>query len=149
MRSARDYTDIIGGLLLIAGGTWFMLYSTGYSIGSLRRMGPGYFPMVIGGLVLLFGVLVLLPGLFRAGQLPRPEWRPFLTISASILIFALIVEKFGLIPATVALTLVAAVADDRSRILPTVILAAALSAIAVGVFTQGLGIPIPAIRWSY
>lgn len=143
----RDYADIIGGALLIAGGAWFLLHSGHYSMGTLRRMGPGYFPVVIGGMIILFGLLVLVPGLLRAGSLPRPEWRPFLTISASVLAFALIVERFGLVPATFALTIAAALAEPGLRPLRTLLLAIGLSGIGVLVFTQGLGIPIPAIRW--
>lgn len=149
MRGTRDLADIIGGVLLIAGGTWFTLLSTEYNAGTLRRMGPGYLPMTIGGLVILFGVLVAVPALFRAGSLPRPEWRPFITICLSVLAFALVVEKFGLVPATVALTVVAAMAETRIRMLQVVLLAAGLSIIGVAVFTKGLGIPIPAFRWMF
>ncbi|WBV45240.1 tripartite tricarboxylate transporter TctB family protein [Pseudoroseomonas cervicalis] len=143
----RDYADIIGGGLLMAGGIWFLLYSGNYSMGTLRRMGPGYFPLVIGGMIILFGLLVLVPGLLRAGSMPRPEWRPFFTISVSVLAFALVVERFGLIPATFALTIAAALAEPGLRPVRTLLLAIGLSTIGVLVFTQGLGIPIPAIRW--
>lgn len=147
MRGLKDYTDIMGGLLLMAAGTWFMLHAMEYSMGTLRRMGPGYFPMMIGGLVILFGVLVLIPAMLRAGDMPKPEWRPFVTICASVLAFALTVERFGLVPATFALTILAAFAEPGFRPLRLVLLGLGLSGIGVLVFTQGLGIPIPAFRW--
>lgn len=147
LRATRDYADIIGGLLLIAVGGWFMLHSGNYNMGTLRRMGPGYFPVVIGGMVILFGFLVLVPGMLRIGTMPKPEWRPFVTICLSVLAFALVAEPFGLVPATVALTLVAALAEPGFRPVRTALLALGLSAIGVLVFTQGLGIPIPAFRW--
>jgi len=147
LKATRDYADIIGGAVLIVFGAWFMLHAGGYNMGTLRRMGPGYFPIVIGGLVILFGALVLVPGMLRAGTMPRPEWRPFLTISFSVLAFALIVERFGLIPATVTLTGAAALAEPGLRLVRLALLALGLSAIGVLVFTQGLGIPIPAFRW--
>ncbi|MBO1073633.1 tripartite tricarboxylate transporter TctB family protein [Roseomonas marmotae] len=143
----RDYGDIIGGLLLMAAGAWFAMYSGNYSMGTLRRMGPGYFPVVIGGTIILFGLLVLVPGMLRAGSLPRPEWRPFATISLSVLAFAVIVERFGLVPATIALTLSAALAEPGLKPLRIILLALGLSALGVIVFTQGLGIPLPAFRW--
>lgn len=147
MRATKDYADIIGGLLLIAAGGWFVMHSGNYTMGTLRRMGPGYFPVLIGGMIILFGLLVLVPGMLRAGSMPRPEWRPFATISLSVLAFALLVEPFGLVPATVALTIAAALAEPGLRPLRLALLALGLSALGVLVFTQGLGIPLPAFRW--
>lgn len=149
MKGTRDYNDIIGGALMIAGGAWFSLYAMNYNLGTLRRMGPAYFPLGIGMLVVLFGLLLLLPALRRPGNFPRPEWRPFLAICTAVLVFALTVERLGLVPATLVLTASAAWAELRPNLRVTAILAVALSAIAVIVFTQGLGIPIPAFRWNH
>ncbi|EFH13556.1 tripartite tricarboxylate transporter TctB family protein [Pseudoroseomonas cervicalis] len=148
MQAKRDYHDIIGGALMIAGGLWFALYSLNYNLGTLRRMGPAYFPLGIGILIVLFGLLLVLPALRRPGGWPVPELRPFATISVAVLGFALVVERFGLVPATVLLTVLAAVAERAPSWRLTAILAVALSAIGVLVFTQGLGIPIPAFRWD-
>ncbi|MBC9206376.1 tripartite tricarboxylate transporter TctB family protein [Roseomonas aerophila] len=148
MRRARDLADIIGGVALIGGGAWFVLHSTGYNMGTLRRMGPGYFPVIIGSLVCLFGILVMVPAMFRQGTLPVPDWRPFVAICLSVLVFALVVERLGLVPATVCLTFVAALAE-RVKPLQVVLLAAGLCVIGVVVFSKGLGIPIPAFRWNF
>lgn len=147
MNAKKDWADVIGGLLLLAGGLWFMSMAAGQTMGTLRRMGPGYMPMAIGVLVVVFGLLVAVPALFRAGTRPVPEWRPFATICLSVLAFALVVEKFGLVPATVVLTVVAALAEPKLKPLQLGILCLALSAIGVGVFVKGLGIPVAAFRW--
>ncbi|MFC7556585.1 tripartite tricarboxylate transporter TctB family protein [Pseudoroseomonas wenyumeiae] len=149
MKGTRDYNDIIGGALMMAGGAWFSLYAMNYNLGTLRRMGPAYFPLCIGLLVMLFGLLLLLPALRRPGSMPLPEWRPFLAICTAVLAFALTVERFGLVPATFVLTALAALAELRPNLRLTAVLAVALSAIAVAMFTQGLGIPIPAFRWNH
>lgn len=143
-----DYADAIGGVLLIASGTWFSLYAMNYDLGTARRMGPAYFPFGIGCLVVLFGIACLASALRRVGAMPRIEWRPFVTICAGVLAFALIIERFGLIPATVALVLVSALAEDKPRALNTIILAAALCFVGVGIFSWGLGIPMPVLRWA-
>lgn len=148
MRPSRDYADIIGGALMILGGAWFTSYALNYNIGSLRRMGPGYFPVCIGILIAVFGLMLLLPALRRPGTIPVPEWRPMLWICGAIFAFTITVERFGLVPATVALTVLAAMADNRPRPMTTVVLAAALSLIGVVIFTWGLGIPMPAFRWN-
>jgi hypothetical protein len=141
---------MIGGAALLVFGLWFLWHATdSYALGSLRRMGPGFFPASLGLLVAIFGVLILVPALFRKGELPRPQLRPLVTIIAAGLSFAWLIEPWGLVPATVSLVVIAAFAEAKPRLLRTAILAVALSAAAVLVFTEGLGIPIPAVRWSY
>jgi TctA family transporter len=76
----RDYGDIIGGVALIVGGTAFAIIGADYNIGTLRRMGPGYFPLSIGIILIAFGFLVALPALIRAGVTPKPEWRPLVNL---------------------------------------------------------------------
>lgn len=148
--ASRDWTDIIGGVALIAFGLWFAWHAQAeYAFGSARRMGPGYFPTVLGWLLAGLGLLVLLPALFRRGDLPVPALRPLCTIIAGGLTFAMIIEPAGLVPATFALVGIVAFAETRVRPVRTVILAAALALMAVSVFTWGLGIPVPAFRWGY
>jgi hypothetical protein len=145
----RDWTDLIGGIALLAFGLWFTWHAqTEYDMGSMRRMGPGFFPFVLGVLVAGFGVLLLVPALFRRGEMPVPAIRPLVTIIAGGLAFAWLIEPFGLVPATVALVGIVAFAETRVRLLRTGILAIALAAMAVAVFSEGLGIPIPAFRWG-
>ena len=147
--ATRDWTDVIGGAALLAFGLWFVWHAgVEYDMGSMRRMGPGFFPTVLGWLVAGFGALLLLPALFRRGEWPLPAIRPLVTIVAGGLAFAWMIEPLGLVPATVALVCIVAFAETQVRLLRTAILAVALSAMAVGVFSEGLGIPIPAFRWG-
>jgi hypothetical protein len=145
----RDWTDLIGGAVLLAFGLWFAWKAqTEYDTGTLRRMGPGFFPNVLGWLVAGFGALLLLPALFRQGEVPVPALRPLATIIIGGLAFAFLIEPFGLVPATVALVGIVAFAETRVALLRTAILAVALSVMAVTVFSEGLGIPVPAFRWG-
>lgn len=144
----RDWTDIIGGFLLLVFGIWFLWHAQNhYSLGELRRMGPGAFPSGLGVLVAIFGVLIMVPAFFRKGDVPVPAMRPLLTIIAGGLAFAFLIEPAGLVPATVALVFIVALAEQKQHWLRTAILAVALSIMAVTVFTKGLGIPVPAFRW--
>jgi hypothetical protein len=63
----RDYTDILGGALLVAFGLGVGFYAQRYNIGTLTRMGPGFFPAALGFLLALLGLAILLPGLRRTG----------------------------------------------------------------------------------
>jgi hypothetical protein len=145
----RDWTDLIGGGALLIFGIWFAWHAnTQYDLGAMRRMGPGFFPAVLGVLVAAFGALLFVPALFRSGEMPLPAVRPLVTIIVGGLAFAWLIEPFGLVPATLALVGIAALAETKVRILRTAILAVTLSAMAVLVFSEGLGIPVPAFRWG-
>lgn len=145
-----DYRDVVAGALLVVVGLSAALYATGhYPTGTLRRMGAGMFPMMLGYLLAGLGVLILVPALFRAGDLPVPDWRPLVAILVGISAFAVIVERFGMVPAIIGLTACVVFADGRPRALRTLLLACALSAIAFVVFQLALGIPLPAYRWPF
>lgn len=135
--------------MLIAFGLWFMNHAMeSYSIGTLRRMGPGFFPAVLGGLIAVFGVLIALPAFFRQGEPFGFEARPFLMVCASLAVFALLLERFGMVPAIFALVFCAAFAKPRPNLLENLFLSIFLAISATAVFVWGLGIPIQAFRWN-
>ncbi|MCB4821320.1 tripartite tricarboxylate transporter TctB family protein [Roseicella aerolata] len=149
MRLSRDYVDVVGGVGLVLFGGWVYAHAAAeYDFGTLRRMGPGFFPAALAVLLMVFGALLAVPALFRSGEGPRISVRSFLSILAGILAFAWLIEPFGLVPATIALVGLAALAEPGFRPIRTALLAVALSALGVLIFSQGLGIPIPAFRWS-
>ena len=143
----RDPTDLIGGAVLIVIGVVVGLYALRYNLGTLTRMGPGFFPAVLGFLLAALGLLVLLPALTRHGEPPVPQLRPFFTILAALAAFALAVRAVGIVPATFLLVGIAAFAQRDVRALPTLALGAALSALAVLIFAKGLGVILPAFQW--
>ena len=66
----KDSIDIIGGLLLTATGLFAVIYAQTYTFGTLSRMGPGYFPVVLGAVLAVLGLLVAIPAWFRVGTGP-------------------------------------------------------------------------------
>jgi len=140
--------DAIGGLALIVIGLFFALYGqANYAINTLRSMGPGYLPMVLGYLLATLGLLLFVTALRQAPERPDPfAWRSFLAVLAGIGAFAFVVERFGMVPGVIVLTIVCAYAEPGRRLLPTLLLAAVLAAIGVLVFTIGLKLQIPAFR---
>jgi hypothetical protein len=145
----RDYGDASSGVVLLLAGAAFAIMASEYSVGSLRRMGPGYFPIVIGIVLAAFGLLIAGMALLRPGTTIRVEWRPLVTIGSSILVFALTVERLGLVPATMLLVLTAAAAQAGSKLTHTLALAIGLAVTAVLIFVTGLGMPIATFRWSF
>lgn len=141
MRS-RDIKDIVGGLCLIAIGVFAAVYAQRYPIGEVRNMGPGFFPVALGVLLAVLGVIVTVPAMFRSGEPIRFDGKGFLWIMASVMVFAFGLTTFGLVAATVTSVLVASMASTlawRTRL----VLAAVVAAITWIVFSLGLGMPIP------
>lgn len=144
-----DVADVVGGTILVAVGLWYATHALGeYSYGTARRMGPGYFPTWVGYLMAALGAAIASLGLLRQGDTPRAPLRPLLAISAGGFAFAGSVEGFGLVPAVFALVGIAALAERPYRPLRTLLLAAALSALGVVIFSWGLGIPLHPVRWG-
>ncbi len=145
-----DYRDLIGGVLITTAGAASMYHSlTAFSVGTAARMGPGYFPALVGGLLMLCGIMILIPALLREGPMPIFEWRPLLWISLSMLAFALLVLPFGLVPAIIAQTILAGISDCKLSWRGSLLLAGGLSVGATLVFKFGLGVILPTFAWPW
>ncbi|WP_228846541.1 tripartite tricarboxylate transporter TctB family protein [Bordetella parapertussis] len=119
-----DYRDLIGGGLVTLAGAAAMYHSlTAFSVGTAARMGPGYFPALVGGLLMLCGVMILIPALLRAGPMPVLEIRPLFWVSLSVLAFALLVLSFGLVPAIIAQSVLAGISDCKLSLRNSLLLA--------------------------
>jgi hypothetical protein len=113
-----------------------------YPMGSAMRMGPGYFPTILGSLLALLGLAILVRGAVGAAT-PPPSFslKPLVLILAAVAAFALTVERLGIIAAVLLVVLVSALAGERFRWREVLPLALIMVALAVGLFTKGLGLP--------
>ena len=137
-----DRRDLAAGLALAALGGAFVWGALDLPLGTARRMGPGYLPLVVGGAAILIGLLVAGAAFGRAGRIPPVEWRPFLGVLAGLAAFALAIRPLGLLPAIVVAVLASATADARSRPLPALALALFLAVTAHLVFIVALRLPL-------
>jgi hypothetical protein len=147
----RDRKDFNAGLAFVAIGAFFAAVATNYPMGSALRMGPGYFPAILGGLLVVLGFAVLARAFIVDGAPPPPvRWRPLAWITGSIAGFALLVGPLqaGLVPSAVALVVACARGGWEFRWREAVPLALALTAFTVLVFHYGLGLPFRLWPWS-
>ena len=106
-------------------------------------MGPGFFPIMLGGLLAALGLSLTIPAFFRSGDpLPGFGLRPLLTILAAIIVFALLLQPLGFVLAAVILILIVGFADPELRPMESVGLALLLTAFSVGIFAMLLGLPL-------
>jgi hypothetical protein len=138
--------DLVAAALVLGVGLYFVIHGFSYPMGTARRMGAGFFPVVLGFIACGLSLPLALRAFTVEAQGERPAVRAFLAVCGGILVFALAMPTLGLAPAA-ALTAVAAAAGDRgARPVETAILAVALAAATWGIFILGLGLPIPALR---
>ena len=140
--------SVSGGLGVAVLGATIALISASYPVGTLGRMGPGYLPLVVGVVMLVLGLLIAI-GDVRSGSVTEEaiKLRPFVAVFAAIVAWVEIVPRFGLVPATVALVVIAAFAQRQPRILSTAITALVLSFLGVAIFIWGLGARLEAVRF--
>lgn len=144
----KDYHDIAGGLALSALGVFAAVYAQQYEFGDLNRMGPGYFPVVLGGLLALLGLLIAIPAFLRQGQAIHVEWKTFVLVIGSLLVFAFTLKTLGLIVATVATVVISTLADRETRWKGRLITAAGVALVTYLVFSLGLRMVLPVWPWS-
>jgi hypothetical protein len=130
-------------VLFVAIGITFMIVARNYRFGTTARMGPGFFPTLLGGLLAGLGLLLAIPALVREGDaFPRLHLRPLLTILSGIIVFALLMQPLGFVLAAVIFVLICGFADPDLRLVESAGLAVLLTAFCVGVFVLLLGLPL-------
>ncbi|MDO5658816.1 MAG: tripartite tricarboxylate transporter TctB family protein [Paracoccus sp. (in: a-proteobacteria)] len=147
---SRDYTDIVGGALLVVTGLGFSAHAYfNYDLGTINRMGPGMFPMFLGLILAGFGLLQAIPAFFRQGTMPEIRiWSPLFVLS-SVAAFAAMIRPFGLLPSIVVLVLISSMAELKFRPVSLIILTVTLCVMSWLIFRVGLGVPLAMARWPF
>jgi hypothetical protein len=144
--SVLSNKDVWAGLMLIAIGAAAMFFARNYPFGTALRMGPGYFPMILGGLLILFGLYTFASGL-RSGERIAGSWSPraLVIVPLSLVLFGVLVERAGFVPAMIVLIFGSATASTEFRFVEVLLFSLALTALCAAVFVWGLGLPYPLI----
>jgi hypothetical protein len=142
-----DWTELVSGLLLLGLGSFVFIEALNYRLGQLSSVGPGLFPRALGVILILCGAGTVLASFSRAAPLAKFNWRSLFVLSVSLLAFALILTRFGMVPAIMALVLFARFSETEYGFLGTFLLASALALMSWLVFVLALGFPLSAFRW--
>lgn len=141
-----------GGALVIAAGAFFVLGGMQHELGTLRRMGPGAFPVALGLMLLVLGAALTL--VCDDHQPPvngaqAPVLRPMLCVFGGIIAFAFLAPRLGFVPATIALMVSSALARPENTPLFIAVMALAMAFLGWAVFVVGLGVPLFAFAWKW
>jgi putative tricarboxylic transport membrane protein len=143
IRSSKDFWT---GLIYIFFGVSAILIARDYSMGTGVKMGPAYFPTILGGLLAAIGGIAVMRSFIVPGTpITAFSFKGLILVSVSTLVFGFIVRGAGLAIALPLLIIISAVASTRFRWRPTLFMAAGLTIFCVLVFLKGLGIPLPVI----
>ena len=141
----RALKDILAGGIFVVLGVAFATGSLAYEIGSPLEMGPGYYPLVLGGLLVAFGLAIVVKG-FIAGTgepIGDVDWRAVALVSAALLFFGLTVRGLGLIGALFGASLLGALGRSATSIREVLLIAVGLTALSVVVFVVALQLRLP------
>jgi len=141
--------DILAGLLFIAFAAAMLWLNEAHPIGTARRMGPGYMPMltfwILGGL----GLAIVLGGLFSGpNAIGRFAWKDLAVILAAMVFFGAALERLGFFAAIAGTIMIAAIAEKKFMPLRVAGLVAGLLLICWAIFIWGLELRIPQFPWS-
>jgi hypothetical protein len=141
--------DFWAGILFIGVGLAAFAIAYGYPLGTSTRMGPGYFPRILGILLAGLGLVVLIRGIATHGPaLGSWPWKPMLFILGSVAVFALTMPKIGLAAAGFVLVMISGFAAPNASLRSLLIFAVALSVTVASMFVYGLQLEIPIWPWS-
>lgn len=145
MKAIRSPQNFWAGAFYIFLGTAALVIGSDYTMGSAARMGPGYFPRVLAGLLVLTGIVAIIRSFSRDGEpVSSVAWKPLILIIGATIAFALLLDRAGLIIALLALCLIGASASVRFRFEPLALLGlAGLIAFCALVFVEFFQIPMP------
>lgn len=123
-----------------------------YSFGTLRRIGPGFFPVALGVLLALIGLAIVATA--QPVTSPRdegrysPQWRGWGCIALSLVLFVVLGKYGGLLPATFAIVFVSALGDRRNTAKDALTLALAMATVCVLIFWWALKLQFPLFTWG-
>jgi hypothetical protein len=139
--------DFWAGLMLILIGAASILIARAYPFGSTMRMGPGYFPSMLGALLVLFGIYVLIIGLHRGEKITvHCSTRALIVLPFSLVAFGLLMNCVGFIPAMAVVIFTSASAGEDFKSVEVLLLTVVLTGLSVAIFIWGLGLPYSLIK---
>ncbi len=142
-----DSKDFWSGVMLIAIGAVAVFIARDYPFGTALRMGAGFFPVVLGVILVLFGLYFAVRGLQASAPKIEGNWslRGLIVLPLAFVLFGVLMEYAGFVPAMLALIVGSAAAGTAFRLGEVVALSVLLTAMCVALFIWALGLPYPLI----
>jgi len=148
----NDRRDLYGGGLIMLIGAGAVLEGRRYDLGTLQQMGPGFFPVALGVILLFIGAMIAIVGTAAHAhdeqhvRIERPDWRGWGCIIVGVLSFMLLAEFVGLIPAIFACVLLSAAGDRTITLYQALVLSSIITVLGVTLFAFILQVRLPLLK---
>ena len=142
----RNQKDFWAGLMFAAFGLFFSGFGTRYTFGSAARMGPGYFPTVLGVILIVMGAIIALTALSPKAEEHRVQkfsWPTILLVLGSVVLFGILLQRAGLVISLATVVIVSSYASHEFGWKATIINTVVLIALCMAVFVYALSLQFP------
>jgi putative tricarboxylic transport membrane protein len=142
VKSPRNFW---AGLMFLGFGLFFAVWAVAnYQMGTAVRMGPAYFPAVLGGLLGALGLIILVQSVsLKGAPVARFRFRPLILISVACVAYGYLMKPLGLVGATAALVFISAFGGHEFKWKEAMVLYVVLMLFSWLVFVKGLTLPFP------
>jgi hypothetical protein len=146
----RSMKDFSAGLMFIVVGSMFAIGANQYPMGTAVRMGPAYFPSVLGWILVVLGLIVFGRSFYTEDEeaIRKTSYRPLILIVGSVFVFGFLLDTAGLVAASFSLMFISALGGWDFRWKEQVVNSVVMTAMIVGMFYYGLGLPFKLFPWS-
>lgn len=138
---------VVASILALIGIIAFIIGS-GFEFGTARRMGPGYFPVILSAILTMLALSEIVSALLKP-EVQALDWRPLIAISSAVAGFAVTMHLFGMIPAFFVVIGVTTLSERRFGWLPALVLAILMSLGAYLLFARFLGMSLPLFQFGF
>ena len=145
--TTRDIHGLLGGLGMAGAGAFFAIYGSQYTMGTAARMGAGFFPAILGWILVALGLLIALPACWRRGEAVVVQWSNLIWSVLGVVAFAAMLKTVGVVAASFAtclITLMPARMALRLRLLASAVIAG----LTTLTFVIGLRMTLPIWPWQ-
>ena len=150
IREIKGLKDLLAGLIFILIGAGAFYLAHDYEIGTPLNMGPGFFPALVGVILMVLGACSIFVGFRRekADPIVKLNIEPLLLISAGGLSFSFLVDRAGLVAAIAALLFFGCFRRLLTNPIEVILTYAVLTVFSVAVFVYGFGMAMPVFWWT-
>ena len=142
----RNQKDFWSGVMFAVVGLAFAGFAQQYDMGSAARMGPAFFPTVLGGILFVLGLIIGFEGLAREGHDGKVEpfnFKALALVLGSVVAFGLLLRPAGMIVSLFVLIGISGLASHEHKWYEMLLLSVGAAALVIAVFIYGLGMTIP------
>lgn len=142
----RNHRDFWSGVLFLVTGILFMVLSRQYTLGTAAKMGPGYFPTILGGLMAILGLVIMIPAFAGKGaeiRIDKIDFKANLLVLVAVAVYALTLPKLGFIVSLFLLIWISSIASHEFKPKTTLISSVVLLVFSYLVFVKGLELQFP------